>query len=72
MSVQLPYIFAPLMRDLENRPHDLVLGDVGGWEILSIFHLVGEDEERVFDVAEARWRRLAFRGMADGWHVEWL
>lgn len=70
LSIQLPDVFRPLMRDLEDRPHDLVLWDVGGREVLGILHLVGEDEERVFDVAEARWGSFAFRCVADCWHCE--
>lgn len=70
LSVQLPYVFRPLMRDLEDRPHDLVLWDVGGREVLGILHLVSEDEEGVFDVAEACWRSFALRGVTDGWHCD--
>lgn len=58
------------MRDLEDRPHDLVLWDVGGREVLGIFHLVGEYEEGVFDVAEACRRSFALRCVADGWHCD--
>lgn len=46
----------------------LVPGNVGAGQVLRILHLVREDEERVFDVAEARWGRLALRGVADGRH----
>lgn len=56
------------MTDLEDLPVCLVSGDVGGRLVLRVFHLVGEDEQVVFDVREAGWRRFALRGVADGWH----
>lgn len=57
------------MRDLKDRPHNLVLWDVRRGQVFGILHLVGEDEERIFDIAEASGRRLALRCMADSWHL---
>lgn len=57
------------MRNLENRPHGFVL--LGGRFIFGVFHVVGEFEELVFDVAEAgRWG-FAFGGVTDGGHCGW-
>lgn len=60
------------MTDLKYLPVRLVSGDVGSRFVLRVFHLVGEDEQVVFYVCEAGWRRFALRGVADGWHFSRL
>lgn len=68
LLVQLPDVFRALMRDLKDRPHDLVSWNICRWQVLGVLHLVGEDEEGVLDVAEAGWRRLALGSVADSGH----
>lgn len=57
-----------LMCDLEHRPHHLVLLLALVRGVFGVFHLVGELEERVFDVVEAVGRGFAVLCAADGWH----
>lgn len=57
-----------LVRDLKHRPQHLVLLLALVRGIFGVFHFVMELEERVFDVFEAVWWRLAVFGCADGGH----
>lgn len=57
-----------LVGDLEDRPQHLVLLLALVRGILGVLHLVGELEQRVFDVVETLWRRLAVAGCAEGRH----
>jgi len=56
------------MGDLEDRPQHLVLLLALVRSVLSILHLVGELEQRVLDVVEAIWRRLAVARCTEGRH----
>lgn len=60
------------MGNLEDWPHDFVWRDVGGGLVSGVFHIVGETEELVFDVAEASRRGFALGGVADGGHDGWF
>ena len=68
LVVQLVHVSAPLMADLEDLPVCLMSGDVDRCFVLCIFHLIREDEQVVFYVCEAGWRRFALGGVADCWH----
>ena len=57
-----------LMGDLEDRPQHLVLLLALVRRVLGVLHLVGELKQRVFDVVEALWRRLAVAGCAERRH----
>lgn len=71
LIVELVDVSAPLVGDLEHRPLRLVLWDVVCGRVLRVFHLVAEDEEVFFEIAEAFWWRLALGGCADGGHACW-
>jgi hypothetical protein len=68
LVVELVYIATPLMRYLKDWPLRLVLGLVVCRCVLRVLHLVAENEQVIFDVAEAFWRRLPLGGMAYGRH----
>jgi hypothetical protein len=57
-----------LMGDLKDRPQHLVLLLALVRGVLGVLHLVGELEQRVFDIVEALWGRLAVAGCAEGRH----
>lgn len=61
LVVQIIYVATPLMRDLEDFPLRLVLGSRGRRLVLDVLHLVGEDEQVIFDVAETLWRGFTLR-----------
>lgn len=69
LVVELVYVPAPLVGDLEYGPLRLVFGHIVVGGVLGVLHLVAEDEQVVFDVAEALWRRLALGGMSYCWHI---
>lgn len=70
LVVELVDVPAPLVRNLEDGPFGLVLGDVVRRHVLRVLHLVGEDEQVLLDVGEALWGWLALRGGANGGHCE--
>lgn len=60
LVVEIVYVAAPLVRNLENLPLRHVLRARRRGLVLRILHLVRKDQEVIFDVAEALWRRLSF------------
>lgn len=68
LVVEFVDVAAPLVRDLEDGPLCLVLGDVVGRRVLRVLHLVGEHQQVLFDVAEALGGRLALGCGADRGH----
>lgn len=56
------------MRDLKDWPVHRVSRNVVRGGVFGIFHLIAEDQEVVFDVAEASGRLLSRGGRSDGWH----
>jgi hypothetical protein len=69
LVVHVVDIAASLVRYLEDGPDHFVLFLAFSGRVFSVFHLVGEFEEGVFQVVEAVWRGFfgGARG-ADGWH----